>query len=275
MEYKKLSNGLRIPVLGMGTWAVGGEFEADTTYEKKEINAIKEGIKLGLTHIDTAEFYGEGQAEKEIGIAIKGIDRKRLFITSKVWKDNLQYDNVIKSLNNTLERLQTNYVDLYLIHWPNSNIPIKETMEALEHLVEEGKARSIGVSNFTIEEIKEAQKYLKNNKLVVNQIEYNLLTREAEKDLIPYCEENDILIVAYQPLARGKLIQKGIKTLDEIASKYNKTNAQISLRWLISQKNVVTISKSTNIDHLKQNIDILNWDLKPEDVKRLEEITHQ
>ena len=273
MEYKELSDGKKIPVIGLGTWGIGGRFEKDTSKEEEEIDVIRKGIKLGLTHIDTAEVYGQGQAEKEIGAAIKKFDRKKLFITTKVWKTNLHYDSLIKALENSIKRLQTDYVDLYVIHWPNPNIPIKESMEAMKYLAEQGKIKAIGVGNFSISEIKEAQKYLKKHKIVANQIEYNLLMREAEKEMIPFCTKNNIIVMSYRPLAKGELAQKGIEILDNIAKKYNKTNAQIALKWVISHKNIVAMSKSFNVNHLKENLGLFGWELKLEGKKELEKIS--
>lgn len=275
MEYKELSNGMKIPAIGMGTWGIGGEFKADASRMKEEVKAIQEGIKLGITHIDTAEFYGQGQAEKVVGTAIKKFDRKKLFITTKVWHTNLNYGNAISSLENSLKRLQTDYVDLYLIHWPNPRIPINETMKAMEHMAEQGKIKAIGVSNFSVHEIKEAQQCLKSRRIAANQIEYNLLKREADKDVLPFCIKNKIIVVAYKPLARGKLCSKGIKILDDIAEKYSKTNSQIAIKWAISHENVIAIAKSTNVGHLKQNIDVFGWELKPEDKAQLDRISYQ
>jgi len=274
MEYKELSNGQKIPTIGMGTLGIGGTFKADASKQDEEIKTIQEGIKLGLTHIDTAEVYGNGLTEKEIGIAIKNFDRKKLFITTKVWKDNLHYNGIISSLENSLKRLQTEYVDLYVIHWPNPNIPIKETMETLEYLAEQGKIKSIGISNFTVREIEQAQKCLKNHRIVANQVKYSLLRREADKEIIPFCEKNNIMIIAYRPLGLGDLTHKGIKILDEIAKKYNKTRAQIAIKWIISHKNFVAITKSTKINHLKQNVDVFEWKLKQKDKEQLDKIAN-
>ena len=273
MEYKSLPNGLKIPVIGLGTWGIGGKFIPNNLREKEEINVIRQAIKLGLTHIDTSEFYGLGQAEKEVGIAIKKFNRKKLFITTKVWRSHLHYDSVINSLNNSLKRLQTDYVDLYLVHWPNTAIPLKETMKAMEHLAEQGKIRAIGVSNFSVGDIKKAQKHLRKNKIVANQIEYNLIRRGADKELIPYCVENNLIVIAYRPLARGKLTHKGIKLLDDIAKKYNKTNAQIALKWLISHKNVVAITKSSSVRHIKENVDLFGWGIKKNDMELLNKLS--
>jgi len=275
VDYKILDENVKIPVFGIGTWGIGGGMVRDTTNDEEDISAIKAAMELGITHIDTAEMYGDGHCEELVGIAIRDFDRETLFITTKVLPEHLRYNDVIKAAERSLRRLKTDYIDLYLIHGPNPNIPIEETMKAMYYLVEQKMAKFIGVSNFGVEHIKEALKYTKN-KIVANQIEYNLLARnrgsftnDMESDIIPYCEGNDILVIAYAPLAKGGLTKPGYKILDDIARKYNKTQAQIALNWLISQKNVVVIPKSTNIEHLKENLGAVGWRLKQEDIDRL------
>lgn len=277
MEFKSLTHNTKIPVLGLGTWNMGGGMMADTTYDKENIHAIKTAIELGITHIDTAEMYGDGHAEQLVGQAIKDFDRETLFITTKVSPENLRYDDVIASAKKSLKRLKTEYIDLYLIHVPNPRIPIQETMKALNFLQEQRLIKFIGVSNFSVKQIKEAQKN-SQNKIVANQIEYSLLVRDdgneyisnMESKVIPYCQENDIMVVAYRPLARGKLAKPGFKILDELAKKYNKTQAQVAINWLISKKKVITIPKSTSIEHLKENLGAVGWKLKPEDIRKLD-----
>lgn len=275
MEFKNLSNNIKIPVIGLGTWTIGGGDEADTTYDKENISAIKTAIKLGITHIDNAEAYAQGHSEELVGRAIVGLDRKSLFITSKVSPEHLSYDNLLASAKGSLQRLNTDYIDLYLIHAPNPDIPIQETMKAMDFLVEQKLVRCIGVSNFSVDQIKEAQKYTKN-KIVANQIEYNLLVRDKgrvtenmESEIIPYCQENNIFIIAWRPLARGKLAKPGFKILDELADKYHKTQAQIAINWLISKKGIVVISKSTKVEHLEKNLGAIGWKLRQEDTDRL------
>ncbi|MBI3034866.1 aldo/keto reductase [Candidatus Woesearchaeota archaeon] len=272
MKNKKLSNGKKIPVIGIGTWGIGGNFEADSSKEREEIRIIQQAIDFGIRHIDTAELYGQGQTEKEIGKAIRKFDREKLFITTKVWKTNLNYDNVIISLKKSLKRLQTNYVDLYLVHWPNTAIPLKETMKAMEYLAEQGKIRAIGVSNFSVVDLKKAQKYLRKHKIAANQIEYSLIRREAERELIPFCVKNSVTVIAYRPLAGGELARKGIKILDQISKKYGKTNAQIALKWIVSHKNVVAITKSSSLQHIKENIKISGWNLRKRDMGQLNKL---
>lgn len=276
MEFKKLTDNITVPVIGLGTWRLGGNVEADTTQDKEHISAIKAAIRLGITLIDTAESYAHGHAEELIGKAINGFDRKSLFITSKVSPEHLKYDNLITSAKESLRRLNTDYIDLYLIHTPNQDIPIQETMEAMDTLVEQKLIRCMGVSNFSVEQIKEAQKYTRN-KIVANQIEYSLLARDKgrvtdnmESEIIPYCQENNILIMAWRPLAKGELARPGFKLMDELAQKYNKTQAQIALNWLISKKGIVAITKSSQTSHLEENLEAMGWRLKQEDVDRLD-----
>ena len=165
-------------MLGLGTWEVGGRMSRDTSRDAEAITAIKKAIELGYTHIDTAEMYGGGHSEELVGLAINDFDRDSLFITTKVLPEHLRYKDVIKSAEGSLKRLKTDYIDLYLIHIPNPKIPIKETMQAMDLLLSQQKIRFIGVSNFSCQQLKEAQGSTEN-KIVNNQIEYNLLTRRS------------------------------------------------------------------------------------------------
>jgi len=277
MEFARLTHNVNLPVLGLGTWDMGGQLMPDTTRDQAEVQAIKTAIMLGMTHIDTAEMYGRGHSEELVGEAIADFKRENLFITTKVSPEHLRYDDVIAAATASLRRLKTDNIDLYLIHVPNPTIPIQETMKAFDFLCKEGVVRFVGVSNFTVDQIKEAQKYTQN-KIVANQIEYNLLTRNRggeytsgmESTIIPYCQENDIVVIAYKPLARGMLARPGFKILDELAEKYNKTPAQIAINWLISKQGIITIPKATNIAHLKENLGGIMWTMEHEDRWRLD-----
>ncbi|MDD4332748.1 MAG: aldo/keto reductase [Patescibacteria group bacterium] len=285
MNFKTLTDNFQIPVIGLGTWGIGGFTETDSSKDTEAIQAIKDAIELGYSHIDTAELYGAGHTHELIGNAIKNLDRSKLIITSKVFKTNLKYNDVIASCKKSLEKLQTNYIDIYLIHAPNPEIPLEETMRAMNHLVGQGLVNYIGVSNFSVEQMQEAQKYFKN-KIVANQIPYNLATRNVnldrntnnlgscinmESEIIPYCQKNNIIIMAYRPIERGFLLKPNL-LLDGLSKKYGKTKAQISINWLVSKKNIITISKSINIDHLKENLGAIGWNLSPEDIKLLDEM---
>lgn len=267
---KKLKNGFQMPVFGLGTWQMGGrEIHNPENDDKKDITAIQEAIKLGVTHIDTAEGYAEGYAEILIGKAINGYGRSKLFIVSKVRPEHLRYNGVLRSCEASLKRLKTDYLDLYLIHSPSLEVSIEETLRAMDKLVEQGLVKNIGVSNFKTERLIEAQKYTKN-KLVVNQVYYNLVIREPEKEgLLKHCQYNDILLEAYRPVEKGALLTQPIPILEKLAKKYDKTPAQIAINWLISQKNVITLSKMSTIEHLKENLGAIGWQMESEDVESL------
>lgn len=278
MECKKLKDGLKISVLGVGTWRIGGAYKANRKHDKEAVLAIRTAVRLGMTHIDTAELYGNGHAEELVGEAIREFGRENLFVTTKVKPENLRYSSLISAAERSLRRLRTDYVDLYLVHAPNPTIPIGETMKAMDSLVEKNLTRFIGVSNFYVEQIKEAQRHTEN-KIVADQIEYNLLTRnrsqftkDVESAIIPYCQKNGIMVIAYRPLAKGELARPGIRLLDQLAEKYDKTQAQIALNWLVSKPNVVTIPKAVGVDHVKENLGAIGWKLSKEDEHELDNL---
>lgn len=268
---KKLKSGFKLPVFGFGAYRIGGisAHYTDNT-DEKDISVIKEALDLGISHIDTAEMYAQGHSEVLVGRAIKGYDRSKLFITTKVSPMNLNYDKLISAAKGSLERLDTDYLDLYLIHYPNFKVPIAETMGAMDYLVEEGLVKYIGVSNFNSYQFKEAQKYTRN-KIICNQIPYSLINRKFRADgFVDHAKKNDIMIIAWRPIEGGILSRKGIELMDKICLSYKKTPSQIAINWLISQKNIVTIPGSRKIEHLKENLGSLGWQLKPEDIKILD-----
>ena len=267
--YSSLKNGLQKPLLkkikiGLGT--AGLEKGAS---DEKYVHFLKSAMNLGIACIDTAEAYGNGSAERLVGEAIKNSERNNLIITTKVSKEHLKYEDVINSARNSLRRLRTEYIDVYLIHQPNPEIPLKETMRAMDVLVEKKMVKYIGVSNFSLELLREAQSYTKN-KIAVNQVEYNLLKRSPEEGLLDYCQKNDIIVMAYRPLLKGKLMKKWFSPFTRLSKKYNKTAAQLSLNWLISKKNVIAIQRTSNISHLKENLGAKGWELSDEDYKMLD-----
>lgn len=275
MKTKILKNGFSLPVLSYGTYKLGGKFTRDTAHDDEHIQAIQTAVETGFKSIDTAEIYGDGHAEELVGQAIKKYDRRKIFLTSKVSDEHLHYNDVLKSMDNSLKRLQTDYLDLYLVHFPNPDVPLEETMKAMNELVDAGKTKWIGVSNFTVADMKEAQKYSKH-KIVCNQAEYSLLarnrgkfTRDMESEIIPYCREHDMLYVAYRPIAQGLLTKNGYKLLDEMAEKYKTTVTQVALNWVISQENVVAIVKSEKAEHIQDNYQAATWELTREDVELL------
>jgi len=268
MEFKTIS-GVTLPVLGAGTWHMGGMKSTDRANDRQEIAALRKALFLGATHIDTAELYGNGHAEELVARAIQGMKREDLFIATKVKGDNLASDKLLSAAAGSLSRLKTDYIDLYLLHWPNPSVDREDTMKALDQLVEEGKVRHVGVSNFSVTQMREAQSLTKN-KILTNQVEYNILNRnegefleDVEKKVLPYCQENDIFLTAYRPLAQGTLAAH--PALSTLAKKYQKTPAQIAIRWLLDKKNVITIPKAARIEHVKENVGSLGWTLEKED----------
>lgn len=259
-----------LPELGLGTWQVGGRDEADRTKDEEEVEAIRAAIRSGVTHIDTAEVYGVGHAEELIGAAITSAKRSTLLLTSKVHPDNYRRERVVQACEKSLQRLGTSYLDLYLLHWYSPDIPLAEPVEALNELVDRKLVKHIGVSNFSKERLKEAQS-LSKRKIVCDQVYYNLQAREPyTSGLLDYCEKNDVLVVAYRPIEKGKLLEGVPPLMEELCVKYQKTAAQIALNWLISQQNVVTIVKMSNRAHLKENLGALGWNMTTEDIKRVQ-----
>ena len=262
--------GFRMPVFGIGTWQMGGRYIRNPLNDDtRDIEAIKTAIELGVTHIDTAEIYALGWAEKLVAKAIKDFDRKKLFIVSKVAGNHASYEGVLKACEKSLKRLETNYLDLYLIHWYDKRFNLENSMRALDELYKKGLIKNIGVSNFTKERLAEAQSYTKN-KIVCDQVHYNLMIREPErKSLLEYCQKNDVMLVAYRPVQKGKFAEAPPPILKELANKYKKTPAQIAINWLIAQDNVVTIAKSSHIEHLKENLGAIGWQMEKSDIEKL------
>jgi len=269
MEYGEITKGVSIPILGLGTWGMGGKETPDKVRDSETVTAIRMAVELGLTHIDTAEYYGAGHAEELVGEAIEGTDRKKLFITSKVWHNHLHRDDLLRSMKASLGRLGIDQVDLYLVHWPHLEVPLKETMGAMEECVREGYTRFIGVSNFSAQLMEEAQGYLRDNRLVANQVQYSLLDQKPRMELLPACRKMGVSLVAYRPLERGAILQAPNSVMDEIAKTRGKSRVQVALNWLIAQDGVFTIPKSTNPVHIMEFLGALGWRLTPDEWARL------
>ncbi|UCC16517.1 MAG: aldo/keto reductase [Dehalococcoidales bacterium] len=266
MNLKKIGNtGIEVAAVGIGTWEIGGGLSPDKSKDSEGIQAIKKGIELGMTLIDTAEKYADGHAEELVGEAIRSFSRDNLFIVSKVWPDHLHYDEVLKAAERSLRRLGIDRLDLYLVHHPNPDVPLQETMAAMEELVRRGMVKSIGVSNFNVEQMEEAGSCLENNEIIVNQLPYSLLDRDIEKEVLPYCAQKNITVMAYWPLSRGRLAKD--EFLSNIGENYGKTPAQVAINWLINHENVIAIPKATNPEHLKQNAEAANWRLSKNDIE--------
>ncbi len=263
MEYRALGKTKeKLPVVGMGTWKMG---QTKTPAEwAAQVSSLKRGLELGMTLIDTAEAYSDGRAEELVGEAVKG-NRDAVFIASKVSPSNLHREAILAACHRSLERLGIRQVDLYQVHWPNPRIPIKETMSAMEKLVQEGKVRYIGVSNFSAEQTREAQEALAKNELVSNQVEYSLTSRLIEEDLLPFCENEGITVIAYSPLGRGSIPAHLIPK--PILERYKLTAAQVALNWVTFKENVVAIPKSASKEHTEENAASVSVRLSPEDYR--------
>ena len=263
MEYKQLGNTKeKVPEIGIGTWKM-----LDAAVDTE---VIRTAVSHGSTFVDTAEMYGN---EEMVGKAIRGMEN--VFLATKVSPHNFKYGDVIKACNASLKRLGVKQIDLYQLHWPNHSVPIRETMHAMEQLKKEGKIRHIGVSNFDVTEFEGAMSELKNDEIVSNQVEYSLLVRDVEKEMLEYCKKNKVTLIAYSPLARGALFSKKYaqlkKALDAIGEAHGKTAAQVALNWLISKEGVVAIPKASNASHAVENAESSGWTITQ---KEMSEIGH-
>ncbi|MFH1387080.1 MAG: aldo/keto reductase [bacterium] len=252
---------IKLPAIGQGM----GEYK----WDESQINTLRAGIDLGMNLIDTAEEYDNGRSEEIVGKAIKGI-RDNVIIATKYSPLHNSYDSVINAVEGSLRRLQTDRIDLYQMHWPNPSVSLDETLSAMEHLIKTGKVCYIGLGNMFLRELKEARNLVKSISSL--QIEYNLFDRTIESEIIPFCLECNIFILAYSPLDKGRIGDglEQIRTMNEIAKKHQKTPAQVALRWLIEKKTVVVIPKAKNIKHLKENAAAAAFDLEKEDIQMID-----
>ena len=257
-----LPSGERVPALGQGTWHMG---ETRRRMEE-EAEAVKLGIELGMTLIDTAEMYGNGGAEEMVASASGGL-RDKLFIVSKVYPHNASRAGVVTACERSLKRLQTDRIDLYLLHWRGS-IPLVETLAGFEQLVNDGKIRYYGVSNFDRADMAEWVALQGGQTVAANQVLYNLSRRGPEWDLVPWCRERNIAIMAYTPLGQGNLLRD--RTLGEVARRRNATPAQIALAWLLRQQGMIVIPKAARLEHVRDNRGALDVVLTKEDLLALD-----
>lgn len=256
-----LPSGQQMPVLGMGTWRMG-EMAAQ---RQAEIAALRHGLDLGLTLIDTAEMYGEGGAETVIAEAAAQ-RRSSVFLVSKVYPYNASRQGAIAACERSLSRLKTDYLDLYLLHWPGS-VPLSETLEAFQTLKQDGKIRDYGVSNFDLAAMKSAYALPQGKAIATNQVLYNLTRRGIEWDLLPWCRQQNLPLMAYSPVEQGRLLNHPV--LAKVAQQHNATSAQVAIAWLL-QQDVVVIPKASSIAHLEQNIAALDLRLTPDNLKTLD-----
>jgi diketogulonate reductase-like aldo/keto reductase len=259
MKSKQLGNtGVQVPELALGTWQYRGGTEP-----------LRAGIELGASFIDTAEAYG---TEPVVGQAIRGI-RDRVFLASKVSPRHFRRHDVIKAAECSLKQLNTDYLDLYQLHWPNYTVPIGETMAAMERLVETGKVRFIGVSNFTVAELRRAQSVLSTTRIVSNQVRYNLVARMPEEGFLQYCDAHQIGLLAFSPLATDFDHMRKCDpddALGRVATAVGKTRAQVALSWCLSHAAVIAIFKADKIEHVRENCAASGCELSAEHLRLLE-----
>jgi len=292
LEYKKLGkSGLEVSSIGLGT-----AFRSGLTDESPE--AVRGALDLGITLIDTAEVYRDGRSEELIGKVISD-RRDDVVVKTKVARDHLRYDDVLKAAEGSLRRLQVDVIDLYLVHHPNPQVTLKETMRAMEKLVDKGTVRHIGVSNFDAPLINEAQEALSKHEIVANEVKYNLVERDIETEVLPYCKNENITIIAYSPLARGLLtgkfgqgteipdghwrmrdplfrrrsLKKGIELTDklkEIGEAHGKTAGQVAMNWLAAKPVVVPIFGVSNVSQVEENCGSVGWRISEDELEVIE-----
>lgn len=267
MEYIKLKGGASIPRLGMGTWYLGNTLMR----REEEIHAIQTGIENGMTLIDTAEMYGNGQAEQLVGQAIRNLNRENLFLVSKVLPQNARIGRIHTSVNNSLRLLRTDYLDLYLLHWRGST-PLEEVIECMEELVIEGKIRAWGVSNFDTDDMEELFSLPKGEKCAVNQVLYHVGSRGIEYSLKPWLDSHDIPLMAYCPLAQGGMLHEELinnPILNKIASEHDISVMQLLLAFVLSQRNTIAIPRSGNSKHVKENAKVYEVKLTKKELQEI------
>ena len=273
MKYETIRD-VTLPKIGFGTAQLGRSRILNRSKSDYYLSALKSALELGYTHIDTAERYTRGFAEELIGRAIRDmkIKRENIFLTSKVLPTPWSYSKVMRACEGSLRRLGTEYLDLYLIHWPNPFASMKATFRALNQLVGEGKVKHLGVSNFSLNQLRNAQS-LSATPILTNQVPYNIFARWfARNGVLEYCQRNDIFLTAYMPV---KLYTKSIRTnlvIQSIAQAHGTTSFQIALAWLIAQPRVITIPMSFNPQHQKDNFEAADLEITPSELEQLDRL---
>ena len=268
MRTVQLPDGARVPVLGQGTWNMGEKKNARTA----EVAALRLGIDLGMTLIDTAEMYGEGGAEKVVGDAIEG-QRDRVFIVTKAYPHHASRLELPKACDRSLKRLRTETIDLYLLHWLEKTTPLKETVETFEMLRSAGKIKRWGVSNFDFDDMEDLWSIKSGPKCATNQVLYNLENREIEFDLLPLLTDHrsqvTCSVMAYSPVGHGRGLLENA-TLKTIAGRHDATTAQIALAWVLRQPDVIAIPKATDKNHVRDNVRSTEIQLTKQDLAELD-----
>jgi diketogulonate reductase-like aldo/keto reductase len=254
MKYETLPS-LTLPKIGFGTWSIGGRLTPDPSFDSVSMKALHSAMEVGYTHFDTAEVYASGHSEELVGEAarVSGKKRESLLITTKVSPEHLSYENLLRCCENSLRRLKMDYIDLYLIHWPGQDTDHQEAFRALNKLVRDGKVKHLGVSNFSLKQLKRAQGF-SETPIITNQMPYSLQEKTcAENGVLEHCQLNDITVTAYTPVKFRSINTN--KTLAQVAEAHSATPYQIALAWLVAQPRVITIPMSYNPQHIKENFD--------------------
>ena len=275
MRYKTIGSDKTItPAIGIGCMGLGGYFKPDTSADEEVVNTLLLAFDHGMTFVDTAEVYAGGHCEELVGQAIKN-RRHKIYVATKVSPENLSSASLIAAAEASLKRLQTDYIDMYQVHWPNPKISIEESIDALESLVKAGKIRHIGLSNFSLKELRKAQSCMKQETMAAVQVEYNLFDRSIESDFLPYCQNENITLIAYSPLDQGHICggPHRCEMLAPIAENYNCSVAQLALAWLIRQSGVMVIPKAVKPDHVISNAKASDIELSDGDAEEIRRIT--
>jgi diketogulonate reductase-like aldo/keto reductase len=268
MRYESIRD-LQIPKIGFGTWGIGGGGTPDPSRDSESLAALRSALELGYTHFDTAESYAGGHSEELLGRAVRehGAPREGLFIASKVSPEHLTYNAVLRSCENSLRRLNMDYLDLYLIHWPRRGMKLEDAFRALNQLVREGKVKHLGVSNFELKLLQQSAA-LSETPLLTDQVSYSVPDRTYQKNgVLEFCQRNDILLTAYTPLKRRNI--KSNQTLQAIARERGATPQQIALAWLTTQPRVIAIPMSSNPQHQAENLQAADIVLSEEEMGQL------
>jgi len=264
MRTVALSDGKRVPVLGQGTWRMGESKSAHA----REVAALRLGIELGMSLIDTAEMYGDGRAEEIVAEAIHG-QHHGIFVVTKVYPHNASFVELPKACERSLKRLRIDAIDLYLLHWRQRTPPLQETVDTFEKLHASGKIKRWGVSNFDVDDMEELLSLEHGRKCAANQVLYNLQNREIEFDLLPRSQANKIPIMAYSPVGHsGALLKNSV--LNKIGTAHDATPAQIALAWVLRQPEVIAIPKASTEAHVRDNAASLKIKLTKEDLTDLD-----
>jgi len=292
-------SGIKVSRPGLGAWQAGGKQWGKDVRDEDCIAAIEKAHELGINLVDTAEVYGKGHSEEVVGRALRKIGRDEMIVATKVAGSHLAYDHVLRACEGSLKRLDIDVIDLYQIHWPGvwEQVPLSETMKALEKLRRDGKIREIGVSNFSVSDMQAAREPLSSADIVSNQVQYSMIHREIEKAVLPYCQREKITVLAWAPLAEGALtgkyskskvpkdavrddhpffrkenigtIDRIVRLLKEVGKPRGKTAVQVALNWLMTKENVLPIPGAKRPKQAEENAGAAGWTLTPKESARI------